>query len=395
MILSRSKFKTALQFFAKSVLDFAAISSVRTAPTNTVLIVQTEAIGDFVLWQSFAKQLVDYYRPRRVVLATNAIVADLARATGYFDEVIGIDVRAMKYGWRRRARLLRRVRRIAPSIAIQPTYSRNFWVGDSLIRASRAKTRIGSQGDHHNIRPWQKRISDRWYTELLPATRKPLHESERHAEFLERLTGSAASTRIEPLPEAPETRSLGVPSAPYMVLVPGAGTDKRMWPVERFAETASRLHQETGFQLIVCGSNSETELAETLGRLSKVPNPIILAGRTSVPDLVEIIRNASLVIANDSSAIHIAAATETPSVCVLGGGHFGRFLPYPSGSTHEEPQTAHARMSCFGCNWQCTQPYDGVGPFPCIDAISVESVVDKAMRHLDKAPPEVCNRALK
>lgn len=395
MILSASKFKTALQFFAKSVLDIAALSCIRPTSTNTVLIVQTEAIGDFVLWQSFAKQLVDYYRPRRVVLATNAIVADLAGATGYFDEVIGIDVRAMKHGWRRRARHLRRIRRMAPSIAIQPTYSRNFWVGDSLIRASGAKTRIGSQGDHHNIRPWQKRISDRWYTELLPATPKSLHESERHAEFLKRLTGVATSARIEPLRETMEARNPGFLSGPYMVFAPGAGTDKRMWPVERFAETASRLHQETGFQLVVCGSNSETELAETLGKLSKVPSSILLAGRTSVPDLVEIIRNASLVIANDSSAIHIAAATETPSVCILGGGHFGRFLPYPSGSTDAEPQTVYAGMSCFGCNWQCTQPYDGEGPFPCIDAISVESVVDKAMRHLDKAPSEVCNRALK
>ncbi len=393
MISTVRKLHTALQFFAKSVLDIVAMSSVRTTRTNTVLIVQTEAIGDFVLWQSFAKQLVDFYRPRRVVLATNAIVSDLASATGYFDEVIGIDVRAMKYGWHKRAQLLRRIRRLGPSIAIQPTYSRSFWVGDSLIRASNARTRIGSQGDHHNIRPWQKRVSDHWYTELLPATRKPLHESQRHAEFLERLTGVAASSRIKPFPQTTETRNPDIPPEPYMVFVPGAGTDKRMWPVQRFAETARRLHQETGLRLVICGSKSETELAETLGTSSRVPSPIILAGRTSVPDLVDIIHRASLVIANDSSAIHIAAATETPSVCVLGGGHFGRFLPYPSGSTNVEPETVYARMECFGCNWQCTQPYNGVGPFPCIDAISVDGVMDKAMRRLDETRTEVCNQA--
>jgi len=61
-----------------------------------------------------------------------------------------------------------------------------------------------------------------------------------------------------------------------------------------------------------------------------------LAGKTTIAQLVELIRNASLLIGNDSAAIHMAAATQTPSVCILGGGHYGRFLPYQPESRETE-----------------------------------------------------------
>ncbi len=41
------------------------------------------------------------------------------------------------------------------------------------------------------------------------------------------------------------------------------------------------------------------------------------------------ISETELLISNDTSAIHIAAAVGTPFICISNGSHFGRFHPYP------------------------------------------------------------------
>ena len=57
-------------------------------------------------------------------------------------------------------------------------------IGDSLVRASGAKQRIGSAGDLSNISDFEKSISDCWYTHLVPSSSAPVSELERNAEFL-------------------------------------------------------------------------------------------------------------------------------------------------------------------------------------------------------------------
>jgi ADP-heptose:LPS heptosyltransferase len=103
-----------------------------------------------------------------------------------------------------------------------------------------------------------------------------------------------------------------------------------------------------------------------------------LAGKTSLLDLVEVVRAATLVISNDSSPIHIAAGTVTPSVCILGGGHFGRFLPYTTeclnGPSAKITAVWHD-MDCFGCSWKCKFKPEATQAVPCIATVSVDLVI--------------------
>ena len=41
-------------------------------------------------------------------------------------------------------------------------------------------------------------------------------------------------------------------------------------------------------------------------------------------------RSASAVLSNDSGPAHLSIALGTPTVVVVGGGHFGSFVPYPA-----------------------------------------------------------------
>ena len=101
-----------------------------------------------------------------------------------------------------------------------------------------------------------------------------------------------------------------------------------------------------------------------------------LAGKTSLQQLTTIIAGAQLLVSNETSAVHIAAAVGVPSVCIVGGGHYGRFVPYDEkvGDHRPLPLVATRKMECFGCNWVCKfHPAKGK-PMPCIEEIPVDTV---------------------
>jgi ADP-heptose:LPS heptosyltransferase len=93
---------------------------------------------------------------------------------------------------------------------------------------------------------------------------------------------------------------------------------------------------------------------------------------------------SQILISNETGTAHIANAVGTPTVCILGGGHFGRFVPYPvlSGQTSHLKVVYH-KMPCYGCDWKCVYQIkseaSGSGamedePAPCISNISVDAV---------------------
>ena len=54
-------------------------------------------------------------------------------------------------------------------------------------------------------------------------------------------------------------------------------------------------------------------------------------GKTSLVDLLHVIYNGNLMIANETSAPHFAVALEMENVFVIyNGNHYGRFTPYPN-----------------------------------------------------------------
>jgi ADP-heptose:LPS heptosyltransferase len=158
------------------------------------------------------------------------------------------------------------------------------------------------------------------------------------------------------------------------VLGPGASWDGKAWPVGRFREIARRIHERTGLAGIACGAAAEAGITAEL--CSGTTPPLAdLGGKTSVRELVGLVAHAAFVVTNDTSIVHIAAAAGVPAVVILGGGHFGRFLPYSTDQAEATaPSVVHAAMPCFGCDWRCKfAPFDR-GPKPCITNVSVDHV---------------------
>ena len=106
--------------------------------------------------------------------------------------------------------------------------------------------------------------------------------------------------------------------------------------------------------MVICGVKSEYEDAELIINQASIDSAINLTGETTLPESCELVRGAKLLIGIETSAVHIAAATNTPSICLLGGGHFGRFMPYSEKRKGINPVAVFSRMDCYGCNWKCT-----------------------------------------
>lgn len=347
-------------------------------------IVKLDAIGDSLLWLDSAQMYRAIY-PKNdftLVLICNSSWFEVAEKLSCFDEVLSVDRRQLFRNLLYRWEILRKVRRAGYSQVVNVTYSRDFLYGDSIVRATGASVRIGSQGDLSNRTLWQKRIGDSWYTRLLPAIETPLMELARNAEFIREL-GVLDFRAGLPLLQFTSTAPSCFSAQNYYVLVPGAGSAMRRWPLERFAQVAREIHTATGWTAVICGGKDEVRLGASLLAQLDVPAENWV-GKTSLLELIAVIDGSNLVVCNETSAVHIAAVVDTPAICILGGGHFGRFLPYVLEMASERPLPlpVYWKMPCYNCNWNCIYHLGAGEPAPCITNIEATAVWSEIRKFL-------------
>jgi ADP-heptose:LPS heptosyltransferase len=152
---------------------------------------------------------------------------------------------------------------------------------------------------------------------------------------------------------------------PLVGLHVGASTPGRRWPVESFAALADQLVQELEAQIVLTGSESERELTAAVREQMHSP-AIDLAGRTTIGEFAAVIASFDLLVTNDTSASHIAAATRTRSVVLYGPTHPDRWAPLDltlhhiiDATTLSEPgmdgETALRLLPPATVAWRCRQ----------------------------------------
>jgi len=80
------------------------------------------------------------------------------------------------------------------------------------------------------------------------------------------------------------------------------------------------------------------------------------------------------VVSNDTGPAHLSIALGRPTVVIVGGGHFGSFVPYPDDVTPGEARFVYQEMECYHCFWRCHKRADKYQLFPCIGAIGKDQV---------------------
>jgi heptosyltransferase-2 len=160
---------------------------------------------------------------------------------------------------------------------------------------------------------------------------------------------------------------------------PGAeyGPAKR-WPVDRFAEAASLLLERGRCRFVVFGGRGDLVLAGQFARRMTRAPVVVLAGRTSLRELLAGLAACDVLLTNDTGPMHVAAALGVPVVVPFGSTSPGLTGPGLPGDPRHAPLRAGA--ACAPCFLrQC--PAD----FRCMKGIGAGDVAAAAARALAAA----------
>ncbi|NIR42834.1 MAG: glycosyltransferase family 9 protein [Gemmatimonadetes bacterium] len=156
----------------------------------------------------------------------------------------------------------------------------------------------------------------------LPA-RQTRHTQDRFLEFLAYLgiETEPIEWRIQLTEEEREAQSeffRALAGRPTVGLVPTSGRPLKDWPVERFAETATALERDFGFEVVLLGGPGarETERARAVAESSEAAPRWALGN--DLRRLVYLIDGLDLLIAPDTGPVHIARALGTPVIGLYG-----------------------------------------------------------------------------
>ncbi|MBE9583922.1 glycosyltransferase family 9 protein [Mucilaginibacter sp. JRF] len=348
---------------------FRLISFLR--PTRKkLLIIKADAIGDYIIFRNFIEQVKTstLYRDHEIHLLGNDLWADLAREVDgdritrfYFTRPNSLyyNPRAVfKLGWQ--------LFTAGYNVVLNPNSTRTF-ITDGFAGLTAAKQTIGFESDTEGIELKFKRKTDRFYTRLLQLPGNVNFEFYRHRYFFETVLNQRTSVSQPKLELGVDGHRAGI------IIMAGAGLANRAWEPHKFTELITLLLEHTTETIYIAGAPGDAAINQKIIAQFNTPQIVNITGQTSLTQLCRKIASATLVIANDSGAIHIAAATGTPSVCVVGGGHFERFVPYPE-SFVTAPVSVFKKMECYYCNWRCIYTVKADEAFPCIGNIAIADV---------------------
>lgn len=358
-----------------------------------LVIIAAHGLGDFVLFlDTFAAILRLYPQSaHHVTLVCSSTVRDFAVLDCAPDAVIQIDRVRLRRDLPYRLRILSDLARGGFAIALQASFNRDLLVEDCLIRATGAPIRIGSAGTPMFIGGWARRLGERWYTRLVAAAHRPMHELERNAEFIRELGGG--TLEISPPRLCTPPRPPTIPAVPYLLFAVGSSSPLKGWPLKRF-EAIAHAVAERAARPIVFSAGPADRIERTDFRHWDEDRFLDRLGGTSLAELLALVAHATLVVSNDSAVAHLAAAFGTPALCILGGGIVGRYHPYPPSADGRQapmPIMVPEPMACFDCGWRCIHDVRPGDPAPCIARIDEKRVLDAVLDRLDQLRATDCH----
>lgn len=297
-----------------------------------LLIVRLDAIGDYVLFRNglYFLKSCKRFKGFQFTLLGNQLWKNLAEELDreVVDDFFWIDPTMI---YNEPAYTLKRLKLYAIlkskgfAVIIHPVHSRILSI-DEFISTLCAPVTIGSSGDEINYRSGQKAIADKKYTELIAVPDYSVFEFIRNRDFISGITGIIGNkihlnidSKTKPGKEH------------IFVISPGAGHRRRRWPAESFAELIRLLSSNYPSAFFyICGAHSDKTAAQLILKQSKSIQLVDLCGKLSLIKFAELLQKSTILISNESSAIHLAAAVNIPAVCLSNGNMFGRFNPYPN-----------------------------------------------------------------
>ena len=339
---------------------------------DKIVFVRLDNIGDFIIWLHSLSNLKQEMRRlnKKSVLICNAAVKELAIETTLFDEIIPINIKKFNLNLNYKYKVLKSLRKRKFYKVVSPIYSRNI-ATEGIIKNILSNKKIGIDGDLSNITKFQKIFTNKNYSELILLESYKKMELYKNLEIFNKIFNSRYKLELYELKLNNNYINI---KEKYCVFFIGASDVRKCWELAKFIEVAKNLKM----RIVISGGKSEVKLVEKFMEdisILKIGNIENLVGKTNLVETAILIKNSEFILTNDTFATHMATILKKKSICILGGGHFGRFLPYPQELNKNSwvlPKVIFKKMDCFGCNWRCK--YKQV-PWRCIKEINQDNII--------------------
>lgn len=259
-----------------------------------ILIVQTAFLGDVILATSVIQGVRELYPTAEIYFLTTPQGAALLEKDPALASVIAFDKRSQYSGIKGLFEFSSELKKYDFDLVFNLHKS---WRTALLLYLTRIKRRIAFKSARLSF----------LYTELIKRDNSK-HEAERALSILSREEGYSrlnAELRLF-------TGSKISIKQRYAVIAPGSIWPTKRWPAEYYREIGQYLLLEN-FSVVLVGSEAEQEICN-IAYSEGVQN---LCGKTTLSELMGLVKNASLLICNDSMILHVASAFKTPVVCIF------------------------------------------------------------------------------
>jgi heptosyltransferase II len=322
-----------------------------------IFIRSTNWIGDAVMTTPAMGRVRAAFPRAEIVIAANPTVAELLGHHPCCDRLLVYDKKGRHRGPGGLMRFCAQVRKEKFELAF---LFQNAIEAAIMATLARIPMRAGYTTDcrglllTHRVRGWRR-------------TRR-LHHTDYYLNMLEGLGILGGNGHLQLHCQDAELlwarEQLG--ERPWVAVNPGAtfGSAKR-WLPERFAAVADKVAEESSMRILLIGGPNEGWIAEEVAANMQT-QPLNLAGKTSVRQLMALLSQCRLLITNDSGPMHVAAAFGVPIVAIFGSTDHTTTSPLsPSCRIVRKP------TECAPClKTECPTDHR------CMTAVSVLDVLD-------------------
>ncbi len=338
---------------------------------DRILVRSLNWIGDAVMSTPALAAIRETFPEADITLLANPMVGQLLEGHPAIDHVILFDRKGRHHGLVGRMRLARQIAQGHFELAI---ILPNSFDSALIPWLARIPKRLGKASDGRSLL-----LTGRYHENLAGVKQHEVYNYLRLLEYFE-IRGSVTEPFLSTSTEEDQAASAflashGISSADILLGInAGAsfGSAKRWYP-ERFAEAARYLSSLWGARVVLFGGPDEKPLvAEIEGCLNG--NCLNLAGKTTVRQLMSLIRRCNFMITNDSGPMHIAAAFKVPLVAVFGPTDHTGTAPFS-----EKAVIVRQPTDCAPCKLRVC-PAD----HRCMTAVSVEHIVQASERLWNK-----------
>ncbi len=293
---------------------------------KNILIIKMSSLGDVIHALPTLYALRKNLPNAKITWAIHEQFAGLLPGKPWVDEVIIIDKKQLKlFGYLKQLYTDLRGRHFDMTLDLQCL----------------AKSAIVSwlSGAPEKYGYWELREGSQFVNKALVGKHQYDHVIERYLDTVRQLGGSVDTIEF-PLP-SDETcyqhvvdmlGSEGIQDD-YVLVAPGARWTVKEWPVLSFAELCNRLCQE-GRKVVLMGAKDDLGKSQSIVDAVQSNNLVNLTGKTTMPELIELIRHCSLYISADTGPLHIANGLKKPLIALFGTTSPERTGPYGGDYIH-------------------------------------------------------------